>query len=297
MKKCSKRTLRDNVTGMLFAAPPVLGFLLFGCLPMILSLFLSFGELSSFNMFEIKLMGFQNYIKIFTEDIKFLKAIINTFVYSIFSVFITLAISLFLAVLLNRNVKGTKIFRVIIFIPYVCSLVAISTMWKWIFDYNYGVLNDVMDFFGLARIDWLNNPKTIMPCMIAMSVWSGLGYNIILFTAALGSINKNYYEAAQIDGASNIKIFFSITFPLISSTTFFLIVMGFIGSLQSLANFQIMLPTRPEYSMTFYVYYMAFEDFSNGMGYASALGWLVGIIVMIFTFLNFKISKRWVYND
>lgn len=297
MKKTLSRTQRNNLTGTLFAAPPVLGFFLFGCIPMVLSLFLSFGELSSFNMFEIKLTGLQNYIKIFTEDKRFFESIGNTFIYAIGSVFIGLAISLFLAVLMNRKIRFVRVFRIIIFIPYVCSVVATSTMWKWIFDYNYGVLNDVMDFLGLARVDWLNNSGTIMPCMIAMSVWGSLGYNIILFSAALGSVNKSYYEAAQIDGANKFTIFFKVTFPLISSTTFFLVIMGFIGALQTLANFQVMTPTQPWNSMTFYVYFMAFEDFSNGMGYASALGWIVGLIVMVFTIINFAFSKKWVHYD
>ncbi len=300
-KKLTKKTM-DNIEGTLFALPPVLGFLLFAFVPMLLSLFLSFGELETFNMFDIKLTGPENYIRIFTEDSRFFKSVANTFLYSFASVFIGLAISLFLAVMLNVKIRLSKFFRIILFIPYVCSVVATSTMWKWLFDYNYGVLNDVMSFFGLARVDWLNNTATAMPAMIFMTVWGSLGYNIILYSAALTSVSSSYYEAAELDGASKIRSFFKITLPLISPTTFFLLVMGMIGSLQSFANFQIMTPMGgPDFStltMVFHVYNMAFveDPFTYGMGYACALSWIVGLIVMVFTAINFKLSRRWVYD-
>ena len=295
-----KKTRKNNkqLTGMLFAAPPLIGFILFGLLPMLISLVLSFGHLSTYNLFDIEFVGFDNYVRIITEDTKFLKSIGNTFIYAIFSVLIQIALSLFLSVCLNTNIKFKKIIRIILFIPYVCSMVALSTMWKWILDYNYGVLNDIVIFFGGERVEWLNNEKTAMLCMILMSVWGGLGYNIILYTASLSSLNKSYYEAAEIDGASSFQQFRHITIPLIRPTTFFLTIMGFIGALQSFANFQIMTPdggpglTTLTMGLRVYNAALVEDAYTYGMGYASAMSWLVGIIVMIFTAINFVINNR-----
>lgn len=293
-----RRKYRGGWQGILFAMSPLVGFLLFGVIPMIFSLVLAFGDLPTFDIFDIEFCGFDNFARIF-QDTKFIKSIGNTFLYAALSVSISLVIGLGLSVLLNRIKRFRKLIRVILFMPYVCSVVATATMWKWVFDYNYGVLNDIVGFFGIDRVNWLGERSTAMPVMIVMSVWSGLGYNMILYTAALNSVNRNYYEAAELDGASKIKVFFKITLPLISPTTFFLLVMGFIGALQSFANFQIMTPTGgPEDStltMVLRVYYVAFIDESYGMGYASAMSWVVGLIVMVFTAVFFKVSKRWVH--
>ncbi|MBO5046261.1 MAG: sugar ABC transporter permease [Clostridia bacterium] len=294
------RAKRDNIYGTLFAASPIIGFFLFGLLPMLFSVFLSFGKLTTFDLGDMEFVGFENYARIFAEDDRFFKSIGNTFLYAIVSVLLSLVFSLFLAQLLAQEIHGKKVFRVILFIPYVCSAVAISTMWKWLLDYNFGVLNDLMTAFGAERVDWLNEKATAMPMMIFMSVWGGLGYNMILYTAALTSVNRSYYEAAEIDGASKARIFMSITVPLISPTTFFLLIMGFIGALQSFANFQIMTPyggpDDSTLSMVLRVYNAAFveDSMTYGMGYASALGWIVGIIVMIFSAINFVFSKKWV---
>lgn len=302
-KKKFTNARRDNVLGTLFALSPLLGFGLFGLLPLVFSLVLSFGRLQSFDLLDLEFIGWENYVRIFTEDAKFIQSIGNTFVYSIVSVVLSLMLALGLSVLLNRNIRGKKWFRLILFVPYVCSVVAISTMWKWLFDYNYGIVNDIMSMLHLPRVNWMGEEATAMPLMILMSVWSGLGYNMILFTAALGSVNRSYYEAATLDGASKLRMFFSITLPLISPTTFFLLVMGFIGALQSFANFQVMTPGggpgNTTLTMVFRVYNVAFveDSYSYGMGYASAMSWLVGLIVMAFSAVLFKLSRRWVHYD
>ncbi len=302
-RRVNKRRQRDNRIGILFAVSPLIGFALFGLLPLLFSIVLSFGSLPTFDLLDIEFCGFENYRRIFAEDTVFLKSIGNTFLYAVASVGGSVLISLLLSVLLGRIKTGGRLIRVILFIPYVCSVVAVSTMWKWLFDYNYGVLNDVMELLGLARRNWLGDPSTAMLVMVLMSIWSGLGYNMILYTAALNSVNRTYYEAAKLDGASGRKIFFSITLPIISPTTFFLIVMGFIGALQSFANFQVMTPTGgPEgstWTMVLRVWYVGFveDSFRYGMGYASAMSWIVGGIVMILTAVMFGLSGRWVNYD
>ncbi len=297
----SKR--RNNIIGVLFAMSPLVGFALFGILPLIFSIVLSFGNLPTYDLLDIEFCGLQNYIRIFTEDTEFWQSIGNTFFYAIVSVVGTVVISLLASVFLNNIKRGGKAIRIILFIPYVCSVVAISTMWKWLFDYNYGVLNDVVEFIGMERINWLGESSTAMPIMILMSIWSGLGYNMILYSAALNAVSRSYYEAAELDGASGIQKFFSITLPMISPTTFFVMVMGFVGALQSFANFQVMTPSGgPDgttWTMVLRVWYVGFVEDSTlyGMGYASAMSWIVGGIVMIFTAVMFGMSRRWVNYD
>lgn len=298
-----KSKKRDNIIGVLFAASPLVGFALFGILPLIFSIVLSFGNLPTYDLLDIEFCGLENYIRIFTEDTEFWQSIGNTFFYAIISVVETVVISLIASVFLNNIKRGGKLIRIILFIPYVCSVVAISTMWKWLFDYNYGVLNDVVEFFGMTRINWLGEASTAMPIMILMSIWSGLGYNMILYSAALNAVSRTYYEAAELDGASGIQKFFKITLPMISPTTFFVMVMGFVGALQSFANFQVMTPSGgPDgttWTMVLRVWYVGFVEDSMlyGMGYASAMSWIVGGIVMIFTVIMFGMSRRWVNYD
>ncbi|MBQ2987378.1 MAG: sugar ABC transporter permease [Tyzzerella sp.] len=298
-----KKKKRDNIFGVLFAMSPLVGFALFGVLPLIFSIVLSFGNLPTYNLLDIEFCGLDNYIRIFTEDAEFGQSIGNTFLYSFITVGGTVVISLIASLFLNKIKRGGKLIRIILFIPYVCSVVATSTMWKWLFDYNYGVLNDIVEFFGMTRVNWLGEAATAMPIMILMSIWGGLGYNMILYSAALNSVSRTYYEAAELDGAGSIKQFFSITLPMISPTTFFIMVMGFIGALQSFANFQVMTPSGgPDgttWTMVFRVWYVAFveDSYRYGMGYASAMSWIVGGIVMIFTAIMFGLSRRWVNYD
>ena len=297
----SKR--RNNIIGVLFAMSPLVGFALFGILPLIFSIVLSFGNLPTYDLLDIEFCGLQNYVRIFTEDTEFWQSIGNTFFYAIISVGGTVVISLLASVFLNNIKHGGKAIRIILFIPYVCSVVAISTMWKWLFDYNYGVLNDVVEFIGMERINWLGESSTAMPIMILMSIWSGLGYNMILYSASLNAVSRSYYEAAELDGANGIQKFFKITLPMISPTTFFVMVMGFVGALQSFANFQVMTPSGgPDgttWTMVLRVWYVGFVEDSTlyGMGYASAMSWIVGGIVMIFTAIMFGMSRRWVNYD
>lgn len=294
---------KDNREGFLFAMSPLIGFTLFGLLPLVFSIVLSFGNLPTYDIFDIQFCGFDNYVRIFTEDKEFWKSIGNTFVYAAITVGGTVVISLLASVFLNNIKRGGKAIRIILFIPYVCSVVAISTMWKWVFDYNYGVLNDVMDFLGMARVNWLGEAGTAMPVMILMSIWGGLGYNMILYSAAISAVSRTYYEAAELDGANSIQKFFKITLPMISPTTFFVTIMGFVGALQSFANFQVMTPSGgPDgttWTMVLRVWYVGFVEDSvrYGMGYASAMSWIVGAIVMIFSAIMFGFSRKWVNYD
>ena len=212
------------------------------------------------------------------------------------------ALSLLLAYFLSKPIKFRTGFRVILFIPYVCSVVALSLMWKWMLDGNFGIINDLLTRMGLEKVDWLNNPKTSFGVMVTMSVWGGLGYGTILYTAALSSVDKSLYEASDVDGANSFHKFLHITLPMISPTTFYILVMGMIGNLQAFANFQVMNPIGKDgiiETMVYRVWWAAFEaDLQQyGIGYASALGWVSGIIIIIFTIVLFKTQKYWVHYE
>lgn len=301
MKLTNKK--RDQIAGISFVLLPIIGIFLFVGIPLIVSLVLSFGHLSSFDIFDIDFTNFgSNYVRIFLEDNKYIRAVINSFVYAIGTSLIQTILSLLLAYFLSKPIKCRTMFRVILFIPYVCSVVALSLMWKWMLDGNFGIINDYLMKLGLEKVDWLNNPKTSFGVIIAMSVWGGLGYGTILYTAALSSVDKTLYEASEVDGASSFHRFRHITLPMISPTTFYVLVMGMIGNLQAFANFQVMKPIGNDgqiETMVYRVWWAAFEaDFQQyGIGYASALGWVSGIIIILFTVVLFKTQKYWVHYE
>lgn len=301
MKLTNKQ--RDQIAGISFVLLPIIGIFLFVGIPLIVSLVLSFGHLPSFDIFDIDFTNFgSNYIRIFLEDNKYIRAVINSFVYAIGTSLIQTILSLLLAYFLSKPIKCRTMFRVILFIPYVCSVVALSLMWKWMLDGNFGIINDYLMKLGLEKVDWLNNPKTSFGVIITMSVWGGLGYGTILYTAALSSVDKTLYEASEVDGASSFHKFRHITLPMISPTTFYVLVMGMIGNLQAFANFQVMKPIGNDgqiETMVYRVWWAAFEaDFQQyGIGYASALGWVSGIIIILFTVVLFKTQKYWVHYE
>lgn len=301
MKLTSKQ--RDQIAGTAFVTLPILGIFLFVGIPLIVSFVLSFGHLSSFDLFDIDFSEFgSNYVRIFKDDSKYIRSIANTFIYAIGTSLLQTALSLLLAYFLSKPIKFRTGFRVILFIPYVCSVVALSLMWKWMLDGNFGIINDLLTRMGLEKVDWLNNPKTSFGVMVTMSVWGGLGYGTILYTAALSSVDKSLYEASDVDGANSFHKFLHITLPMISPTTFYILVMGMIGNLQAFANFQVMNPIGKDgiiETMVYRVWWAAFEaDLQQyGIGYASALGWVSGIIIIIFTIVLFKTQKYWAHYE
>lgn len=309
MKKSHlKASQKENIIGTLLASIPVIGFILFGIIPMVISLFMSFSDVPTFSISDMKLYSFKEMFTNYSfvlKDPLFYKSIGNTF-YALLSLPLAIIIGLVLAVLLNQNLKGKKIYRTLYFLPYVCSIVAITLMWRTLLDKNYGVINQFLGIFNVEPVAWLTNEKTFMPAMIVMSVWCGVGFNMILYSAALSNINPSYYEAAEIDGANKFQKFFKITVPLLSSTTFYLLVVGLIGGLQEFTRFQainsvnsnLISPTGPDnagLTIVFYLYNKAFLT-NGGLGIAVATSWLLAILTTIITIINFKFSKRWVYD-
>ena len=308
-KKKIRKSNKEQIAGMLFASIPVIGFVLFGFIPLVFSLFMSFSDVPNFMIDSIQLYSidnlFQNYISIF-QDEKFYKAIVNT-LYAAISLPLSMILGLFLAVLLNQKLKGSKAFRTIFFIPYVCSIVALTLMWRTLLDKNYGVINDFLNLFGVEDIAWLTDPNFFMLGMIIMITWCNTGFNLILYSAALTNISPSYYEAAEMDGAGSFRKFFKITLPLLSPTTFYLFVVGLIGALQEFTRFQainavnsnLISPTGPNDSgltIVFYLYNKAFGE-AGGLGEAAAVSWVLTIMTIVLTAINFLGSKKWVYSN
>ena len=297
-----KRIKKEEIQGIIFANIPLLGFVIFGLIPLILSAYLSFNTFKGLRLNSATFVGFDNFAKIFQDEL-FYVALGNT-AYVLLSTVVALILSLIISALIATDVKGAKAFKAVYFVPYVCSLVAITFMWKWIYDYNYGVLNSTLMAWGWINepIAWLGTAGFYRAAMFVLLVWSSMGFNIILLTASLLAVPRDLYEAASIDGAGEIKQFFKITIPMISPTMFYLLIMGLIGSLQEFTRFQVMTPDGgPEHqglTIVFYLYKKLFNaSGGSDLGVATAVGWVIAVIISIMTFANFKLQKKWVNYD
>ena len=299
--RIKRKKYRDAASGLLMALPPVIGFFLFGFIPQLVSLWLGFQELHSFDFSQAQYAGFSNFVAIF-KDPAFLKSIGNTFLYMISTpvcIFLGMGIALLLSA---KGVKGKKFFRSVFFIPYVCSVVATTVMWYWIFEKDFGILNGILaGLFGeSARVNWLEEVWPFRTALLIMLVWSGCGYNIILYQSAIAAVDKNLYEAAEIDGANARQQFCHITWAGISPTTFYMVVMGEIKGFQAFTMPQIWgaqvgggSPDQSAVTMVYYIYEKAWvTPFRYGMGYASAASWILAVMIGVITVIIFNLKKK-----
>lgn len=280
----------------MFISPWIIGFLIFALGPMLYSIGLSFCKWDIFTPAEF--VGLANYKKLAADPL-FVKSIGNTLFYTAFAVPLGIAGALGLSMLLNQKIRGITIYRTIYYLPAVVSGVAVALLWRWIFNYEYGVLNAILgDVFGIANPpEWLGSELWSKPSLILMSLW-GIGGGMIIFLAGLQGIPEQLYEAAEIDGANVLERFRHITIPMLSPVIFFNLIMGIIGSFQVFVQVYIMTSGGPSNSTLFYVLYL----FNNGfqffkMGYASALAWVLFVIVLAVTVVQFKLAGRWVYYE
>jgi multiple sugar transport system permease protein len=294
--KINKFNRQQVIVGILFIMPWFIGFLVFGLYPMIMSAYYS---LCRYDVLRIpQFIGFGNYEKLIFEDPYFWTSISNTIFYTVLRVPLCITGSLVLAVLVNNAVKGIKFFRTIYFIPSIVTGVVLSVVWLWMFNPQYGLINSFLAFLGIPGPLWLLDPNWSKPSMILMSVWSIGGGRMLVFLAALQGIPNHLYEAVDIDGGSWWAKFKNITVPMLSPVIFLWTVLEIIFSLQVFVEAYIMTQGGPLNSTLFYNLYLynkAFNDFE--MGYASALAWLLLIISLIITIIQFRLSKRWVYYD
>lgn len=295
-KRLSRQARNEEICGTVMGALPVLSCLVFSVVPMILALVMAFFDMRTIISFDgAQFVWFDKFAEVLTDE-NFWTAFLNTVIYSL-TLPVSLVLALFIAAALNATVKGTGIFRVILFLPFICSSVAIVFVWKWLFDTNYGVLNEILG----VRVGWLDSEWMFRFSLIVMMVWAQTGYKVILLSASLTSVNQSYYEAAELDGANRWQKLIHITVPAVSPTLFFLLVTGLISILQLFSEVQVMDPTGGQsinyaaLTLVFYIYRQGFNYFD--MGAAAAASWILTIVVLFITVLNFKISKLWVKYD
>ncbi len=288
------RSLRENLSGILFALPWLLGFIGLTLYPMILSIYYSF---TRYSILETpKFIGMQNYTDLFSDPL-FYKSLYNTFYYVILGVPLSLIIGLLIALLLNKDSRGISVYRTAYYIPSIVPLVATTILWKWMFHPSYGILTLAVEALGLQSPGWLSDPDFAKNSLIIMSLWSA-GSGMIVYLAGLKNIPSVYYEAAEIDGAKALSKFFRITIPLLSPTIFYQLIMGLIAGFQVFTQAFILTSGGPNDSTLFYVLYVFNNAFKFWkMGYASALSWILFLIIMVLTFINFLFSKYWVNYD
>jgi multiple sugar transport system permease protein len=282
--------------GYAFIAPPFLGFLAFALGPMLASFALSFTRYDILSPPE--LVGFDNYRDLFTSDYFVGRTLVNTGFY-LLGVPLGMAAALAIAMQLDRIVHLRGVFRTVYFVPSVCSVVALALLWKLIYRGDYGLLNTLLVRIGIDDPpSWLADPRLVKPSLVFMGIWTNLGYTVVVFLAALQAVPRQLLEAAELDGASAWQRFRHVVFPAISPTTFFLSVTGTIGALQNFDQVYVMTRGGPAYaSATYmlYVYVSGFQYFE--MGYASAMAWLLAVVVLAVTWLQFKVAKLWVHDD
>lgn len=280
-----------------FLAPHFIGFLIFLLLPVLETFAIS---LLDWNMItQPKFVGFKNYVYMLTNDIFFRKAMINTVYYTAGSVIIITVTSLVIALMLNHVKKYSTFFRTMYFVPNVSSLVAVALIWGWMYNSDFGLINNILRVIGISDPPgWLTDIRWSMPAVILMSSWTQIGFFTVIFLAGLQNIPRHVYEAAEIDGGRKLRIFFNITLPLLRPTTFFVLIMVVINSFQVFEQSYVLTKGGPAFSTTtavMYIYYKAFRD--QEMGYASALSWGLFLCIFIVTLAQITVQKRWFYYE
>lgn len=278
---------KEWVAAWMYLLPALIILTLFVIYPTIQLFINSFFEWDG--MSDKIFIGLKNYMELF-QDEEFLKTILNTFLFIIGTVPVGMAVSLGLAMLLQKEILGKGVFRTIFFSPVVTSLVAAGIIWVWMLNYDYGITNFILVKLGFDKIPWLVSDKYAMISVIIMTIWKDAGYNMILFLAGLNNISETYYEAAKIDGASKWQIFKNITWPMLMPTTFFILVVRTIFSFRTFEQIFAMTKGGPTGSTTVFVYYIYEKAFQNfEVGYASAAAVILLVVVLILTLIQFKL--------
>ena len=291
----SKMALREERWALLFIAAPFIGFCLFMAYPIGFSLVASMSKWTGINSLWGNMSGFSNYIAIF-QDVKFWKSLGTTVIYMI-GIPIGMILGLFIAMGMNRKIPGVRLLTTMYYVPVVSSLVAVSILWAWVFNYDYGLFNTIIKALtGVHGPIWLGDEQVVKIAMIIFMTWKGLGTSIILYLAGLQNIPRDYYEAAELDGANGWQRFTNITFPLVSPVSFYILVTSMIGGFQVFVEVQVMTTNGgTNYSAATIVYYLYDKAFSNGqLGYGCAIAVILAIIIFAITALNFSVQKHWV---
>ena len=284
---------RETFWFYVFASPWILGFLIFYLGPMLASFGLSLTNYSV--LMPTRFMGLDNYRSMFEDDLLGI-SIWNTAYYAALAVPSSMAAGLGLAMLLNRDdLRGRSFFRSAFYVPAIMPLVAVSILWIWLLQPRFGLINTLLYYVSIKGPNWLGDPDWSKPGLVVMNL-TGVGINMVIFLAALQGVPAHLYEAAELDGANSWRKFLHVTTPMISPAIFFVLVIGFINSFQVFTQAYIMTEGGPADSTLFFVLYLYRQAFSYfKMGYASALAWLLFVVIVILTYIQFRLSLRWVH--
>jgi multiple sugar transport system permease protein len=285
---------RDAVAAWLFLAPSLVLFITFTGLPVVAAFLISFTQWDLFN--PAQFVGLGNYMTLAGDRI-FGKVMGNTAYFVLASVPAQMVLGLACALALNRGIKGQTFFRIAYFLPVVTSTIAAALVWAWLFNSNFGLINALLSAFGVADPPrWLGSTAWALPAVIVVSVWQNVGYAMVLFLAGLQNIPKDLYDAGAIDGAQGWKRFYYITLPMLSPTTFFVLIISIIGSFQVFELVFVMTnagPANATNTLVFYIYQNGFQFYQ--MGYASAAAMVLFLIVLIATLVQYRLQTRWVH--
>ncbi len=285
---------KENGAGYIFLLPWIIGLLMFTIIPIFASLYLSFTDYNMLN--PPKFTAIENYVRLFTDK-KFSTSLLVTFKYVFISVPLLLAFALFLAVLLNKGIRGLRVYRAVYYIPsLIGQSVAIAILWRQVFN-KEGLVNTFLSVFGIEGHNWISTPEYALYTIILLSVWQ-FGAPMLIFLSALKQVPVELYEAASIDGASKPRMFFSITFPMITPIIFFNLIMQIIRAFQAFNSVYVISnglggPLDSTLVFTLYLYQRGFAYYE--MGYASTMAWVLLIIISIIIGILFLTSKKWVY--
>jgi ABC-type sugar transport system permease subunit len=291
-----KLFVKDQIEGWIFILPILTGTVVFSFIPVIYSLVVSFSNWDGINLPVF--IGFANYARLLFEDVYFHKAVFNTIVFTFASVPLGMAGGLFLALLANQPVPFKNIFRTAYFAPSITSTVAIALVWGLIFSPNTGLLNATLNILGINGPDWLGTSRWAMPAVILVEVWFVSGYNMVIYLAGLQGIPESLYESARLDGANRWHQLVKITLPMLSPTSFFLMITSVISSFQVFNLIYVLTQGGPAYATTVYIHYLYLNAFNYfNMGFASSMAWLLFIVLAGITFVQMKMQKRWVHYE
>lgn len=294
-KGVSAKTWKEWCWAWAFIAPTIIGLLVLNIIPIFQTLYLSFFKSGAFGKGNI-FVGLDNYKQLFSDP-QVWYAVRNTLVYTCLVVPVTTLLALLLAVALNGRLKGKGIYRTVYFIPMVAAPAAVTMVWKWLYNYQFGLINHILNSLGLSSVNWIDDPKVAMISIAIIGIWSTLGYSMVLLLAGLQEIPRDYYEAAELDGASPFQRFIHITVPLVSPTLFFVLVTSIITAMQVFDVIYMMVDvTSPSYNSTVslvYLFYNYSFKYSN-KGYGSAVVMVLLAIIMVITVIQTKLQKKWV---
>ncbi len=283
---------RSFFTMLAFISPWLIGFLWFFIYPTLSSLYYSFTE---YNVLQpAKWVGPENYVSLMS-DRAFWNSLGNTVYYTAFSVPLNILVAFSLAVILNKEMPGRALLRTLVYVPVVVPITATAMIWMWLFNANWGMLNALLAVVGIKGPAWLGSPVWSKPSLIFMQTWL-VGGSILIYLAALQDVPRSLYEAAEVDGANAFHKLRNITIPMVTPAFLFSLLTGLIGAFQVFATAWIMTNGGPVKSTEFYVFYLYMNGFRFfRMGYASAMAWILFILVLIVSFFTFRTSARWVY--